>query len=77
MRFTDGIFIGLDTLSKQDSRYSPTQMTFARLHTVKVRLDTKTFAQVARCRAQSHSARMFSVLLVAEENHVGTGVETL
>jgi hypothetical protein len=54
-----------------DSRYSPTQVTFARLHTVMMRLDAKAHAQVARCRAQSRAARMFSVFLVTEENHIG------
>ena len=54
-----------------DIRYSPAQMNFARLHTVMMRFDAEALAQVARCRAQSHTARMLSVFLVTEGNQVG------
>jgi hypothetical protein len=78
MRFTGGIICRFGHSFERDSRYPPTQVTFTRLHTVKVRLYAKAFAQVARCWAQSHAARMLSVFLVTEENHVGAqGVGTL
>ena len=60
-----------------DIRYSPTQVTFAMPHTVMMRLDAKTFAQVARCRAQSHTARVFLVFLVTEENPLAQGSRNL
>ena len=42
-------------------------MNFAKLHTVMMRLNTEALAQVTRCRAQSHAARMLSVFLVTEK----------
>jgi hypothetical protein len=41
-----------------------TQVAFARRDPVEVRLDAKAFTKVARYRAHSHTARMYSVFLV-------------
>ena len=50
-------------------------MAFARRDPVKVRLDAKAFTKLARRRAQSHTARVYSVFLVTERIALVKGIK--